>query len=307
MRRIAFILMANLTLFSCTSENEANNSEESEIPNTPARKQLNINILWDLSDRIDPTQHPNSPEHYQRDIEIIKYFTEYFKKDMDTKGAYSANGKIKVFFTPPPADNEINSIAKELTIDLSSYNGQGASKEKKKVYDNITSTFVNNATKIYQLTVENNQGNKDWPGSDIWRFFKENVETCIIPDTSYRNILVILTDGYIYHKESNEKEKNRTSQITPSILAPFRNNQNWKERFNEGDYGLINPRNAKLDKLEVLVLEVNSNSGYKKDEDYITAYLDKWFDEMGVRNKRVYTTDLTNTTVSKIQAFMAGQ
>src|SRR5258708_36510364 len=84
---------------------------------TTTDQQLNINILWDLSDRIDTALNPASPQHYQRDIAAIQSLVEVFKADMNSKGAYKAKGKIKVFFTPTPADNNINSIAQNLAVD----------------------------------------------------------------------------------------------------------------------------------------------------------------------------------------------
>src|SRR6478672_5546535 len=56
-------------------------------------RQLNINVLWDLSDRIDENKNPSSPAHYQRDIEAINSLVTLFKKDMQEKGAYKAKSK----------------------------------------------------------------------------------------------------------------------------------------------------------------------------------------------------------------------
>src|SRR5437667_7251200 len=111
-------------LLSCNSSTDSTNAKgkNDSLDNTGnskvktnTDKQLNINILWDLSDRIDPSVNPAAPQHYERDIEIIKTFTEAFKKEMEFKGAYKAKGKIKVFFTPPPNDDEINTIARNLS------------------------------------------------------------------------------------------------------------------------------------------------------------------------------------------------
>lgn len=263
--------------------------------------QLNISILWDLSDRIDTTLNPAAPQYYQRDIEIIKHFTELFKKDMDAKGAYVANQKIKVFFTPTPSNQEINNIAQKLSVDLSQYQGQGANIEKKKIYDNITETFVQNANEIYRLTVADNKGKVNWDGADIWRFFKNNVHDCIEP--GYRNVLVILTDGYIFHKDSRDKINNRTAFILPETLKPFRNNNNWKQLFDSKDYGLIKVNNELKD-LEVLVLEINPSKQNRNDEDYIKAYLDKWFAEMGISKSIIYPTDLPTNTLKHIESFV---
>ena len=72
-------------------------------------------------------------------------------------------------------------------------------KGRKEVYDSITDLYSKNLENIYQETIETSA----WEGSDIWRFFKDDVKDfCIEKDTTYRNILIILTDGYLYHKQS---------------------------------------------------------------------------------------------------------
>jgi hypothetical protein len=305
---LPLLILFFFCLSSCGSD-ENSGPQKSEIKGdntnrtSPVNKQLSINILWDLSDRIDTTKNPASPQFYQRDVEIIKTFTELFRKDMDQKGAYNAKGKIRVFFTPLPSNNDINVIAQNLSIDLSKYSGQGSTKQKKEIYDNITPSFVNNAYQIYRLTEITNKGNKDWDGSDIWRFFKNDVDQCIESDTNYRNILVLLTDGYIYHRDSKERVGNKTAYILPETLKPFRGNNDWKQLFEKGQYGLISTRKD-LQNLEVLVLEINPSQDYKDDEDYIKIYLKKWFENMGVKKSEVYNTDLPEYTKKRIESFL---
>jgi hypothetical protein len=215
-------------------------------------------------------------------------------------------GRVKVFFTPTPENSRINTIAGNLSCDLSSYTSNGANKKKKEAHDSIENRFSKSATEIYQLTVINNKGKKQWDGSDIWRFFKNDVKDyCIDPSGNYRNILVILTDGYIFHKDSKDRQGNRTTYILPEILKPFRNNPNWQNTFTKGDYGLISTRKD-LQTLEILVLEITPSKEYKNDEDILKTYLGKWFEEMGIQksNYACYNTDLPEYTRKKIESFL---
>jgi len=311
MKKITLLLIPTLVFSSCFSGSiETKKDEEvKSTGKTPIKnidQQLNINILWDLSDRIDPRINPASPQHYERDIEIIKNITSFFKKDMEKRGAYKAKGRVKVFFTPTPEDESINAIAANLSCDLSSYTGDGANRKKKEVYDSIETRFVKNANKIYQIALSNNKGKKQWDGSDIWRFFKNDVKDyCIDASGNYRNILVILTDGYLFHKDSKDKQGNRTAYILPEILKPLRNNSNWQDVFMKGNYGLISTRKD-LQDLEVLVLEITPSKGNKNDEDIIKAYLGKWFEEMGITrsNYVCQNTDLPEYTRKKIEGFL---
>ena len=295
-----------LIIFSYVSCNSRDETRDNPIVNTAkiSSKQLNINILWDLSDRIDPVKNPSSPEHYEKDIAIIQIFTELFKKEMDAQGAYKAKGKFTIFFTPTPNDENINRIARALSVNLGAFKGENAYKQKKAIYDSITQNFSSNANMIYQLTLKNNIGKKDWDGSDIWRFFKNDVKIqCVESDSNYRNILVILTDGYIYHKDSQDKEGNKTAYILPNMLRPFRNNKNWKELFVKNKYGLIAKRND-LQNLEVLVLEITPSKDNKNDEDIIKEYLSNWFTEMGIRKFSLNNSTLPEYTKKVIDEFM---
>jgi hypothetical protein len=273
------------------------NSKNNKVAKVKSDKQLNITVLLDLSDRIEPTKYPCKPEHYERDIEIVNYFTEIFKKEMEQKGAFMAKGKMKVIFSPRPDDEEINTIASELSVDLSRTKN---TKEKQQVFDNISSNFRENIERIYSKTIET----KNYPGSDVWRFFKNDVaDFAISNDENYRNILVILTDGYLFHEGSKDKEVNRSMSLLASDVESngFRSTK-WKEKFEKGDYGYISTRND-LNNLDILVLEISPSPQDKNDEDVIKAYLKKWFNEMNVNEFELYNSDLPEYTKTRIDKF----
>jgi hypothetical protein len=293
MKKIFFIALIAIFL-GCGSR--SNNGTSAGAGNPPQKKepiQLNISILLDLSDRVIQPMQPTQPE---RDIEIVSILLDIFKKTMETKGAFQANDKIQILFNPAPSDPNINNIAKKLSVDLSKLKPV----EKKQVFDSIEKDFEHGLKTIYDLTLQT----KKWVGSDIWRFFKSDVkDLCIKQDTNYRNILVIITDGYLYHEQSKDRQKNRTAYITPTYLQNegFRN-PNWQNKFNEKDYGLIFSGQT-YENLEIMVLEVNPSAKFKNDEDVIKAFLVKWFDEMKIKNYEIYHTDLPQNTKTRIDGF----
>lgn len=299
-RRLLILSTCIICFFGCKN-NTAKETNTTQAVKTSTKnkieKQLNITILLDLSDRIEPSKYPNSPEHFERDIEVVNYFTEIFKKDIKKRGTFSAKGKIKVIFSPKPNDNEINTIASNLSIDLSKINNG----EKKKIYANISEIFKENLSKIYSKTIET----KKYPGSDIWRFFKNDVvDYCIDSNEKYRNILVLITDGYLFHKNSIDKNKNRTASLLPkNISSNGLRNSNWKEKFKRNDFGYITTR-TDLNNLDVLVLEINPSEKFKNDEDVIKEYLSKWFSEMNVNSFKLYNSDLPQYTKLKIDKFI---
>lgn len=297
------LYVISLGLFSyCSADSELKTEEANTTigaQNTaPAeQEQLNVTVLLDLSDRVEPSKYPASPEHADRDIEIVKYLTHLFKDEMEDKGAYMAKGKMKVIFSPRPEDSEINEIASRLNVDLSK---QPNAQAKKKVFDSIEETFNENLRDIYSKVIET----KKYPGSDVWRFFKNDVKDYAIDrDSNYRNVLVVLTDGYLFHTDSRNVEGNRTAHLTPqSLQARGLRGNNWRANFDDRDFGYITSRND-LENLEILVLEVNPTPGHKSDEDVIKAYLSKWFDEMGVNKYKIYNSDLPEYTKSRIDDF----
>jgi hypothetical protein len=145
-----------------------------------------------------------------------------------------------------------------------------------------------------------------WPGSDICRFFKRDVNYLAIDsDPHYRNLLVIFTDGYVYHPDSKEKKGNRYSYILPELLDQYklRNNNAWSEEIDKQDFGLISNR-SDLDQLEVLVLEVNASEKHKNDEEIIRKVMGKWFTEMKVKKWEIFNSDLPSNTEHKIDGFL---
>lgn len=298
MKKIAVILSIILLGFlfeGCGGESSKNKKIKKE------EEQYNITLLLDLSDRIDPNNKNLSQRgDYTRDMEILKKFVSFFKSDIEQKGGFKAKGRIRLICSPNPTDPNINKMLSELNIDLSKFNWQETAK-KKEIYDKLEKVFPKNLKKIYQKTIQD----RKYVGSDIWRFFKNDVKDyCVANESNYRNILVILTDGYLFHKDSKYKKGNRYSYILPEIFkANGLRKNNWQEIFKSGDYGLISTRKD-LQDLEVLVLEVNPFKGNISDEELIKAYLEKWFIEMKVKKFAIYNTDLPVHTEARINRFL---
>jgi hypothetical protein len=293
-----YIIILAIILCSCSSNEVTTIKGEhtTDVPKTD--KQINLTILLDLSDRIDPKINPATPEHFERDSALIKSLTDYFLNQMKSRGAFRAKGKMRLMFRPYPANPGINLAAKNLNIDLSKM----AVKEKKIICDTLNRIVTETITNIYKSTI--NQAK--WSGSDIWRFFKNDVkDVAIDKDSSYRNILVVFTDGYIYHEDSKDKEGNRYSYILPDLLNKYklRKDNNWAEKMDKLNFGLICKR-SDLEQLEVLVLEITPSAKYKNDEDIIRKIMDKWFAEMKVKKWKIINSDLPEFTKQKIENFI---
>lgn len=287
-----------LILFSCAED------KEKEIPKTPVQQQapskkggnenLNISLLLDLSDRIDTVKyHIPSMEQYQRDVAYIQSVAHGFVNHLRHKKLRALNDRIAVFFDPEPENPEINRISKDLKFHVTRNNAT------LELFDKIEDAYENKPNGIYQLALKDGK----YVGSDTWGFFRNKVRDFCIED-GYRNILVILTDGYIYHKDNKRKEANKTSYLTPQDIRAFGlTKATWKEKMETQQYGFI-PATSGLNDLEVLVLGINPDHKNVYEQEVIKAYWEQWLQAMGVARYTIKSNELPANLDKVIKEFL---
>ncbi|MBO7559204.1 MAG: hypothetical protein J6T52_12025 [Bacteroidaceae bacterium] len=218
-----------------------------------------------------------TPNQTYRDTAIINYLVDYFRSKTLGPTILKNENKMKVFFYPTPNDTEISTLAQGLNVDIGLKQGV----EKRKALDEMKGRFQSNLERIYEETL--NAGK--WVGCDIWDFFSSKKVDNLCVKNGARNIVVILTDGYIFAENNKIKaNNNQYSYILPQTLAI-------------NGSSLIDKRKGELkDKgLEILMLEVNP---YQPDHrDKMVNILENWFKSMGVDKLVIAETDanLTNT------------
>jgi hypothetical protein len=251
-------------------------------------------VLLDLSDRINPEKYPSpAMEFYLRDVGYLKSIAENFEAHVMNKKMIKINDKIQVFIDPEPSDNTLNKKLNTLKISFNKNNVTkvGILKTCKK-YDSISKL-------IYEASIKDDH----YVGSDTWRFFKNKVNDYCIED-GYRNILVVLTDGYIYHKDTKIKEGNRTTYLTPQEVRDFGfNRSGWRDKFEQRDFGFVTA-NKNLDNLEVLVLGINPDVKNPYEEDVIREYWTKWLTDMNVKDFEIKQSDLPSNMNKVIKDFI---
>jgi len=257
-------------------------------------QKMNISVLIDLSDRINPEKYPSpAMEFYMRDIGYLESVAKSMETHILDKKVLLIDDKIQVFIDPEPSDQSLNQKISELKVHFTK--------------DNVTKESIINLSKNYgsisKLIYESAINDNNYVGSNVWGFFKNKVEDYCIDD-NHRNILVILTDGYLYHKDAKMIEGNRSSYIIPqSIKANGLNNSNWQKIIKEKDFGFI-AANDDLSNLEVLVLGLNPVKGNPYEQDVLNFYWSKWFDEMKVKNYEIKQADLPTHMDKIIQDFI---
>lgn len=304
MKKLLLLAVITGLFFSCGSETKNKESSE-EVNNQPPliktknAPNLNISILLDLSDRIDTIKYSNlSMEFYNRDVGYLQSVAKAFSGITRTKKSRKLNDKIQLYFDPEPLNTEINELSNKLKFHVTRGNGT------LKYIDDISDEYLLGGLSIYKQALKDNK----YVGSDTWGFFKNKVQDYCI-DKNYRNILVILTDGYIFYEDSNLNEDNLSTYITPTtIRRKGLNRSDWRAVMETQKHGFI-PLDKDLSNLEILVLGINpsKNINNKYDYDVLKKYWSDWVYSMGVKpgNFAFKTAELPSNMDKIIKAFIS--
>ena len=298
-QKIVILLLFCFMLFSCADEKESKSNET----NPKLEKQngglqnLNVSILLDLSDRIDTIKYANSAmEQYQRDAHYIRTIAKNFVNHLRNKRVRSLDDKISIFFDPVPKNPQINQLSSDLKFHITR---QNATLE---LLDEIENIYSKTPLQIYELALKDGK----YVGSDTWGFFKNKVKNYCIEE-NYRNVLIILTDGYIYHKDNKREEGKQTSYLIPQLIrANGLNKNDWQTKIEEKGYGFI-PAINELENLEVLVLGIRPDSDNVYEEEVIKFYWKEWFENMDVGHYGIRSNDLPTDMEKIIDDFFIGK
>lgn len=292
-----------LQLTNCAKEGKSSTKENTEktivditskCPNyilKEKKNNLNISVLLDLSDRIE------NPKTKSKDSAYLSSLANVFINHVKSKKVILLEDRIQLFFNPEPSDERINSIAEKLKVNFTKATLKSELEETLKLYSEYPS-------ELYNLAQEDAKIAGGYPGSDIWRFFKDNV-TDYCMDECHRNIVVILTDGYMFYDKTVMKEGNRTSYLTPLSLNSLKlNSSNWQADFKKRQLGFI-PANSNLNDLEVLVIGTTSkNYDNPYSIDIIELYWREWLKNMGVEKIKIKNADLPSSIEKVIADFI---
>lgn len=299
----SFIKISILSIFvfftSCKNGSEKKEIEiikksEELTKFNKSSQNLNISFLLDLSDRIDPKKYPNeSMEYYARDAAYIKSVSEAFDAHLRGKKVRNMNDKIQLYFDPEPQNQNINKISNDLQYVV---NRDNVTLER---LDELKSNYAVKPLEIYDLAITDHK----YVGSDTWRFFKDKVTDYCIED-EHRNILIVLTDGYIYHEDTKIKEANKRSYLVPRVIKDLQlNTKNWEKTMKEKNIGFIST-GVDLSNLEVLVLGINPSKNNPYEQDVVMKFWNDWLDDMNVKKKEIKTAELPSNMDKIIKNFI---
>ena len=277
----AIIMALAIIAGSCISstneqKTESDKTDKGNVSESIGEKPLNLSVYLDLSDRL--IKGNGAVTQVENDTALINCIFETFLERCK-KSILKNKDHFQIFFYPQPKQDNINQIVKELNLDLR----KTALTQKKKAVTDFQSSYKDHVASIYNSTIKLH----DFIGSDIWGFFsnKKVDQYCI--REGYRNVLIIITDGYIFHVNNKKKDGKAYSYILQQTLSV-------------PGSSLIVARDG-LENLEVLMLEINPSP---KDHDEMLRVLSKWFEDMGVSKYLINETDIAANTEAVISSFL---
>ena len=245
-------------------------------------KPCNITIFIDLSDRI---VNDGQPDQREKDMAIVGNITDWFREKTrnDQHGLQKSTNRIKVLFYPTPQNATMTQCADCLNLDVQKC-PQGKGRRERVM--GVKETFQKNLKQVYDEAIQAN----NFPGCDIWGFFTNGKVKDLCIEKGYRNVLFILTDGYILDEQTMVQEGDISNYISSKIL----NNPNATLKVG------ING----LDNLEVGIFEINPVNPNHLPK--MKSMLEDWLVGMDVQKEdiTIVETDLPATTKSYIDKIL---
>lgn len=249
------IALFSLFLSACNSNKEGNEGTKSE--------PLNLSIFVDLSDRIQKVSKTDGILQADKDQEIINGIINSFISKQQKEGFQKSEDSFQIVYYPSPEGT--HSLVDSLALDLYKINGP-----KKKPLIQFRDNHNVYLKQLYDSALIARQ----YFGSDIWGFFAKD-KVSDLYKTGYRNVLVILSDGYIFEVNNKIKDGNNYSYILPQTLAV------------KGS-GLI-PCTITQTDFEIYFIECKANP--QTDYPKMKKILEKWFSDMGIKEENVDIRD----------------
>jgi len=285
------------------------NLSESEIVECkqwlpPVATSLNLIIVPDLSRRI--IDEVNNPDQIKNDTILLNHIWESFK--VYTKQKVNTKPRLIVDVTDEgQANGQFRLLADKLVFELPEHETPHL---RNVWFETIGNRYTENIKYLYGL------GKKSPIGGDYWNYFRRNLSKHIQKSTlfdNYRNVLIIITDGYL---ESEHKLYTGDWITRNAIANKIKQGKPTKEttlnRIRILDIAQTFPT------LEVLVLEVNErkrfspqepkDKGTSEDYDILQTLWADWFERLKIKNVNdnffIPRNDATQLTKNEIDKFL---
>jgi hypothetical protein len=327
MRNSASLLVIPvLFLFGCSGNSKNTSEVESSTiskSDTVEIQHFNVIFAGDLSNRIVPEINPKPID----DTQIISDFLENIELILNFKRSTDQFDKFSFDIVNRSLVAKYSINPDLMKIDFAKFGTNQMERIQylkntghKKLEDDLK-VFHSELLKTYEF------GRTDNNGADLYAYldgFNElNLEKGPKPfvyqkvayKSTFKNILILLTDGYIeagFYGE-NACRKNLCYYLSSNKIVEFRENfmksgeTDFKEFFKQEGYGIVPLQNEALKEFEILVLEVDDrsldNSGNTTikptDFEIIKLFWEDWFEKSGIERFKIVPISTSRENVEK--------
>ncbi len=287
-------------------------------------EHFNICIVPDLSNRLDLEKCPKPVD----DSHLVNAIIDDIYPTI-LKNRVDVNQPDKVFmkFTSPRIINYYNVDNSMLTFDFAKFDNQIdrinylMNRDGEDQFENDKQGFKDEFAMLL------NNARQKTCGADVWSFFNNEINNTFIRaevkriedqdytlEHKYKNIIVLLTDGYVEAGlyEANNTTGNKTYHLSSNSIKKFRskykksNETDLKTFFHKYGYGLVPIDNPILKDVEVLAVEFYDRSltlsgnatTHPTDGEILKLFWNDWMKSSGV--KKFKSCKITST----VDAFM---
>ncbi|QQT26772.1 hypothetical protein [Sphingobacterium spiritivorum] len=303
-----------LLILSCNTKASEENKKGERTEDEYKTEHFNVTISSDLSNRLNQKLYPKAVS----DVDIVDIIAEsIYPKILNHKRSMNQLDVFRIGFINKKQINAYNVDTKFMNIDFSEFKTQAERiAYLRKYFQNDKRRFVNEFKKLHGQAI------KKPFGSDIWTYMQQGVDDFVvnkeigegkIGNTTFknkrRNILILLTDGYI-----ETVFNNNAYDLTGEEINTFR-----KEYLQTGETSIDsflqkNPKykiqpltNPLLEDLEVLVLELydrsDTNAGasvHPTDLEIMKVIWGDWLKCSNVKHWELYPKSSSKSETEKI-------
>jgi hypothetical protein len=236
----------------------------------------NLTFTADLSNRVNP----NLYRRPLNDVDVLRILAgDLYPSILRSHRSENQKDKLRIDFINKGLINEYHVNTDKLSIDFGRFANQNARidyimdrNRVKQTLKKDTSVMVSEFKRVNTVAAHQNFG------ADIWTYFNEGLanETVLtdekpMPDedntyvNTYRNVLILTTDGYIeagIYDKGFDLSKKTIDRFRDAYLASGESNMQTFFRKNK-QFRIRPVQNEKLRKLEVLVMELYDRSRSK--------------------------------------------
>lgn len=320
---IFFSLLLGLALASCSGKTESLNEEAAE---SISLTHYNIVFAPDLSNRVNKDLHPRPLE----DAQIVETVLDnIYPTTLNHRRSDNQLDRFSVSLVNKKLVSEYGVKQADLQIDFGRFKNQ---KERidyikgrsEQTLEADIRDFAQEFGRVNEIAAQNTFG------ADVWSYLNAGIDQLVVQEekepiifngttyrNQFRNVLILLTDGYIEAGIYDQKgcpEPNQCYYLSGERVKQFRRafqqsgEQDMKAFFEQNNYGIVPVDNPHLQEVEILVLEMYDRSlsqggnatVHPTDTEILKLFWSDWLEKSGVKRYELRPLMTTEAEVERV-------